>query len=122
MINQKKMENAMKINQGDNGVEKFFIDEIMIILEEKKISLSFIRVGISILAAQVFAISFLIATSKFYTLIEVMHMTIPFYFINVFLFLLALYLIISSLVQIKSYNRALLEYKKRSRHISNLME
>jgi hypothetical protein len=116
------MENAMKINQGDNGIEKFFIDEIMIILEEKKISLSFIRVGIGILAAQLFAISFLIATSKFYTLIEVMHMAIPFYFINVFLFLLALYLIINSFVQLKSYNRALSEYKKKSHHISNLME
>jgi hypothetical protein len=112
----------MKTNQGDNGIEKFIIDGIMIILEEKKISLSFIRVGISILAAQVFAISFLIATSKFYTLIEVMHMTIPFYDINGILFLLALYLIISSLIHIKSYNRALSEYKKRSHTISKLME
>ena len=44
--------------------------------------------------------------------IEVMHMTIPFYVINIFLFLLGFYLIISSLIHIKNYNRDIIEDKK----------
>jgi hypothetical protein len=71
----------MEIN--DKGSEnKEVIDEIRLLLDEKRTSISILSTGIFILLAQLLIYSILIATSKFYEIANVLHMIIPFYIVT----------------------------------------
>jgi uncharacterized membrane protein YdbT with pleckstrin-like domain len=106
----------------DSDYEVVIIDEIQILLEEKRTSLAVMRTGIAVFVIQMLASAFLIATSKTYQFLELIHMAIPFYMINLFLVALASYLIISSLIHIRRYDRIILGLKKKHRRISDLMD
>ena len=105
-----------------NEIEGVIINEIRVILEEKRTSLSVMRTGIAIFVVQIFIFGFLIATSKFYHFLEVMHMSIPFYIINACLMLLAYYLIVTSLIRIRRYDRSITELKRKHRRIAGFMD
>jgi uncharacterized membrane protein YdbT with pleckstrin-like domain len=104
----------------DPDYELVLINEIQLLLEEKRTSLAVMRTGIAILIIQLLISSFLIATSKSYQFLELIQVTIPFLVINIFLLVLASYLIISSLIHIRHYDRVILRLKKH-RRISDLM-
>jgi len=86
--------------------ERLLIDEVQLLLDEKRAFLSLMRTGIFILIAQLLIISILIATSRFYEIISVLHMIIPFYAINIALALLGCYLIIHAFFRIRHYDYA----------------
>jgi nitrogen fixation/metabolism regulation signal transduction histidine kinase len=102
--------------------ERVIIDDIQVLLEEKRTSLSVMRTGIAIFVVQIFIFGFLIATSKFYHFLEVMHMSIPFYIINACLMLLAYYLIVTSLIRIRRSDRSITELKRKHRRIAGFMD
>ena len=106
----------------NNEKEVILINEIQILLEEKRTSLAVMRTGIGVLVMQILVSGFLIATSKSYQFMQLLHMAIPFYVINAFLVVLGSYLIISSLIHIRRYDRIILAVKKRYRRISDLMD
>jgi len=106
----------------NNENEVVIINEIQILLEEKRTSLAVMRTGIGVLVVQILVSGFLIATSKSYQFMELLHMAVPFYLINAFLVVLGTYLIISSLIHIRRYDRIILAVKKRYRRISDLMD
>ena len=98
----------------DKGSEnKEAINEIRLLLDEKRTSISIMITGVAVLIAQLLIYSILIATSKFYEIVEVVHLIIPFYVINLALLILACYLIIHSLFRIRHFNRLILQVKKR---------
>jgi uncharacterized membrane protein YidH (DUF202 family) len=105
-----------------NENERVIIDDIQVLLEEKRTSLSVMRTGIAIFVVQIFIFGFLIATSKFYHFLEVMHMSIPFYIINACLMLLAYYLIVTSLIRIRRSDRSITELKRKHRRIAGFMD
>ena len=105
-----------------NETEHAVIDEIQLLLEEKRMSLSVVRTGIAIFVFQVLILGVLIATSKSYHFLEVMHMTVPFFLINACLTLLAYYLIISALLRIRGNDRIISQLKKKHRHIAEFMD
>ena len=106
----------------ENENERVIIEDIQVLLEEKRTSLMVMRTGIAIFVFQIFIFGFLIATSKFYHFLEVMHMSIPFYIINACLMVLAYYLIITSLIRTRRYDRIITELKKKHRRISGLID
>jgi len=71
---------------------------------------------------QILVSGFLIATSKSYQFMQLLHMAILFYVINAFLVVLGSYLIIKSLTHIRRYDRVILALKKRHGRISALMD
>ena len=105
----------------NNENERVIIDEVQVLLEEKRTSLSVMRTGIGIFIVQIIIFGILIAASKSYQFLEVLHMTIPFYVINGCLVLLAYYLIITSLIRIRRYDRLITGLKKKHRRIAELM-
>ena len=105
-----------------NETEHAIIDEIQMLLEEKRMSLSAIRTGIAIFVVQVLILGFMIATSKSYHFLEVMHMTVPFYLINACLMLLAYYLIINALLRIRGNDRIISHLKKKYRNIAEFID
>ena len=80
------------------------------------------RTGITILVIQILVSGFLIATSKSHPFPELLHMAIVFYALNGFLVVLGFYLITSSLVHIRRYDRTIVGLKRMHRRISDLMD
>ena len=109
-------------NSPGNDYEGVIINEIEMLLEEKRTSLAVMRTGIAIFVIQMLTAAFLIARSKTFVFLEIIHMAIPFYIINLFLVVLASYLVTSSLIHIRSYDRIIRGLKKRHRRISELMD
>lgn len=93
--------------------DRMVTDEIRLILDEKRTSISVLSTGIFILLAQITIQAVLIATSQFYKIVDVLHIAIPFYIINIALAGLSFYLIIHSLLRIRHYNHLIVRLKKK---------
>jgi hypothetical protein len=102
-------------------LENAILNEIQLLLEEKRTSLATMRTGIAVVVAQLLVLSILIATSKHYQFIEIMHLTIPFLIINGALFFLACYLVIRSLVRLHHCDRIILKLKAKNKRIAELV-
>ncbi len=81
------------------------INEAQLILAEKRTSLAVMRTGIAVLALPMSVTSLLIATSKYYTILNVLHFLIPLFGINTALVVLGIYLIRRSIVRMRAYDR-----------------
>jgi uncharacterized membrane protein YidH (DUF202 family) len=96
----------------DKEQDNLVIDELLALLQEKRTALAMIRIGIAALLAQLGILSFLIATSKYYVWMEVLHLMIPFTVLNLLILALALYFIFKSFIQIHRLDRQISRYKK----------
>lgn len=88
------------------------INEVQLILAEKRTSLAAMRTGIAVFALPLSVLSVLVATSKYYDFIQVLHMIIPLLTICACLVVLGAYLIIRSMIKIHHYDNIILEIKK----------
>ncbi len=91
----------------DPGV---LMDEVRLILAEKNTAFSLMRTGIAILALPLSIMSLLVATSKYYDVLQVLHFLIPIGILNLALVILSIYLIVRSMMHIHFYDKLL--YKK----------
>jgi hypothetical protein len=111
------------MNKNDNVTsDRKINDEIRLILDEKRTHISVLSTGIFILLAQITIQGVLIATSRLYKIVEVLHIIIPFYMINIALAVLSFYLIIHSLLRIRHYNRLIIRLKKRHSILSDFTD
>ena len=85
-------------------------------------ALATIRIGLAIFMTQIAMLAFLIATSRFYAWMEVLHLVIPFILLNLFALGVAGYFIIRSMIQIHQLERQVIRYKRNHGEISNLMD
>ena len=99
-------------NEFDENLDNLKTDEILLLLQEKRTLLSVIRIGISTIIAQISILGFLIATSRYYAWMEVLHLIIPFTVLNVLVFCVAAYFIIRPLIQLHLLDRDILRHKK----------
>ena len=97
----------------DEEQNKLVTDELLVFLQEKRTALAMIRIGIATVLAQLGILSFLIATSKYYAWMEVLHLLIPFTVMNLLLLAVATYFIFKSFIHIHRLDRQILRYKKR---------
>jgi len=88
------------------------VEEILVFLQEKRTVLRMIRIGISAVIAQISILGFLIATSKYYQWMQVMHLWIPFALLNLIVLGIAGYLIFGSLIRLHQLDRQILKYKE----------
>jgi len=94
--------------------EKFdsiVINEVQLLLAEKRTSLAVMRTGIAVLALPLSVIGLLIATSKYYNIFNVMHLVIPFAVLNLGLIVLGCYLITRAVIKMSCYDRHIHELK-----------
>ena len=111
MSEEKKMES-----------EGLIINEVQLILAEKRTSLAAMRTGIAVFALPLSVLSVLVATSKYYDFIQVLHMIIPLLIICAALVALGTYLIIRSMIKIHRYDNIILEIKKKDSQIAEFIE
>ena len=98
------------------------INEVNLILAEKRTSLAVLRTGIAVLALPLSVTSLLIATSKYYEIFHVLHFLIPLGLLNLSLVALGLYLIIHSVSRMKNYDRHIREIKLENSIIGKFIE
>lgn len=92
--------------------EGIAINEVQLILAEKRTSLAVMRTGIAVLALPMSVVSVLIATSKYYDVLHVLNLLVPLLFINLVLVVFGIYLIAQSAIRILHYDHLISEIKK----------
>ena len=97
----------------ETGYEGIIINEVQLLLAEKRTSLAAMRTGIAVFALPLSVLSVLIATSRYYDIIHVLHLLIPLLLISTALVLLGTYLIVRSIIKIRHYDRIILELKRK---------
>ena len=102
-------------------LDMLVLQEMQLLLAEKRTSLSTLRTGIAIFAFPVSILGVLIATSKSYEIHEVWHWLLPLLLINLGLIALAVYLIYQSVGRLRHYNRLIGQYKRQHARLNKLL-
>lgn len=101
---------------------ELIMNEVQLLLAEKRTSLSTMRTGIAVFALPLSVLSVLIATSRFYEIMHVMPLLIPILLISLALILLGGYLIIQAIIRIRRYDRLIMEIKREHSIISRFID
>ena len=102
--------------------DSIIINEVQLILAEKRTSLATMRTGIAVFALPLTVLSVLIATSKYYDIIHVLHLLVPLFLVCAALVLLGSYLIILSIIKIRHHDRIILELKRKHSRIADFID
>ena len=92
-------------------IDATIINEVQLILAEKRTSLAVLRTGIAVLALPLSVMSVLIATSKYYDVLKVLHFLIPLGVVNLVMIVFGIHLIIRSIIQMRHYDHLIREIK-----------
>jgi len=111
------LENSISLESGN-----IVINEAQLILAEKRTSLAVLRTGIAVLALPLSVASLLIVTSKYYDIIQVMHLFLPLMVLCTILSVLGAYLIIRSIVRIHHYDRLIKDLKHKYSLLAELVD
>lgn len=120
----------LSTDQGDTPSEQecefvpegMIINEVQLLLAEKRTSLSTLRTGITVFVLPLSVLSVLIATSKYYDVLQVMHLIIPLLVICVALVFLGSYLIIRAMIRMRHHDSLILQLKRKHRWIAEYID
>ena len=105
-----------------NKIDSIAINEVQLILAEKRTSLAVMRTGIAVLALPLSVMSVLIATSKYYDVLHVLHFLVPLGVLNIALIIFGAYLIIRSIIRMRHYDHLIHEIKLKHSVIGEFIE
>ena len=106
----------------EDTLDAVILNEVQLLLSEKRTSLSALRTGIAIFAFPLSVLSVLIATSGSYKPREVLHWLLPLVVLNVALVALAVYLIVHAIRRIRHYDRVIQEFKRQHSRLAQLLD
>jgi len=98
------------------------INEVQLLLAEKRTSLAVMRTGIAVLALPLSVMSVLIATSKYYDPLHVVHFLVPLGILNLALIILGAYLVVRSTIRMRHYDRLIHQIKLTHSVIGKFMD
>ena len=107
---------------GEKEPTGMIINEVQLILAEKRTFLAAMRTGIAVFALPLSVLSVLVATSKYYNFIHVIHFMIPLLIICGAMIFLGSYLIIRSILKIRHQDRIIMQIKGRSGKIAGFID
>lgn len=110
------------MNQENTQFNSIVINEAQLLLAEKRTSLALMRTGIAVLALPLSVMSLLIATSKYYDVLHVLHFLIPLGVLNFALIVFGFYLIIRSIIRMRHYDHLIHEIKLKHTVIGEFIE
>jgi uncharacterized membrane protein YidH (DUF202 family) len=102
-------------------LDMLILQEMQLLLAEKRTTLATLRTGIAIFAFPLSVLSVLIATSKSYDVHEVWHWLLPLLLLNLGLIALAVYLIFHALRRLRHYNQLIQQYKIKHARLNKLL-
>jgi uncharacterized integral membrane protein len=100
--------------------ETMLINEISLVLAEKRTSLSVMRTGLAVIALPLSVLSVLIVISRYYDPSKVMYLLGPLLGICAGLAVLGIYLILSALIRIRALNRVIAVLKSQNSSLREL--
>jgi hypothetical protein len=106
----------------ENDRESLIINEVQLLLAEKRTSLATMRTGIAVLILPLSVMSLLIATSRYYDIVHVMPLIVPVVALCAALTLLGSYLIIRSIIRLRHHDDHILSLKRKHSNIAEFME
>ena len=98
------------------------INEVQLILAEKRTSLAALRTGIAVFAIPLSIMGVLVATSRYYEILDVLHLFIPVMVMNVLLLGLGSYLVIRAIIKLRREDRMILDIKRKHSAISEFID
>ena len=98
------------------------INEVQLLLAEKRTTLASMRTGIAVFALPLSVLSVLIATSKYYDVLQVIHLLVPLLVLCAGLVVLGSYLIIRSINRTRHYDQLILELKRQHSKIAGFID
>jgi hypothetical protein len=104
------------------NTDSIAINEVQLVLAEKRTTLSVMRTGIAVLALPLSVMSVLIATSKYYDFLNVLHILIPLGLFNLALIVFGAYLIIHSIIRMRHYDLLIHQIKLKHSVIGEFIE
>ena len=104
------------------ALDSLLLGEIQLILAEKRTALSGLRTGIAIFALPLSVLSVLVATSKYYDALKVLHFLLPLLVLNLALVGLGSYLIIHSILRNRHFDRQIQELKRQHRALAEFID
>jgi uncharacterized membrane protein YidH (DUF202 family) len=110
------------LNDEKTEITSIAINEAQLVLAEKRTSLAVMRTGIAVLALPLSVMSVLIATSKYYDVIHVLHFLIPLGLVNFALIVFGAYLIIRSIIRMRHYEQLINEIKSKHSVIGEFID
>ena len=102
--------------------ETIIIGEIQLLLAEKRTSLAAMRTGIAVFALPITVMSVLIATSKYYDIVHVIHLLVPLLILCAALVFLGSYLIVRSMIRIHRHDKHIFEIKRKHSTIAEFID
>ncbi len=105
-----------------NESETVILNEIQLILAEKRTSLATMRTGITVFVMPLSVLSVLIATSRYYDVVHVKFLFIPLMILNCALILLGGYLIIRSVTRIHRHDQLIKRLKHKNSQFKDIID
>jgi len=102
--------------------ESKIINEVQLILAEKRTSLAAMRTGIAVFALPLSVLGVLIATSRYYNIAHVMYWLIPLLSLCAGLVLLGSYLVIRSMIKMRHYDHLIHEIKRKHSAVAEFID
>lgn len=99
--------NASELNELvlHNSIEQLPLQEVQLLLAEKRTSLSTLRRGIAVLVLPVSVVSFLVATSQFWDILDVPYLMAPLLAFCAALVGIGSYLVMRAVVRIHAFDQ-----------------
>lgn len=98
------------------------INEVQLILAEKRTSLASLRTGIAVFAIPLSILGVLVATSRFYDVLAVLHLFVAVMAISALLLALGAYLIIRAIIKLRREDRMISDIKRRHSVIAEFID
>ena len=105
----------------ENSQHSLVINEIMLLLAEKRTSLSSLRAGLGVVATPMSIIGFLVATSRFYNTLDVIHMLAPLWAACAVLSVVGMHIITRALLRIRRFDGRIEELKSKDAEVRALI-
>jgi uncharacterized membrane protein YidH (DUF202 family) len=110
------------LGQEKSEPDAIAINEVQLILAEKRTSLAVMRTGIAVFALPLSVLSVLIATSRYYDITKVLHFLIPLLLLNSVLVVFGAYLIVRSLISMRHQDRLIRGIKAKHSVIAEFID
>lgn len=114
-------ENDQDLLDSPSRIEGIVINEVQLLLAEKRTSLATMRTGIAVFTLPLSVLSILIATSRYYEITQVMPLLLPLLLICGALVLLGCYLVVRAIQRIRHQERLILAIKRRNGWIAEFL-
>lgn len=114
------MEDESMPSSAEMRREAILINNVTLLLAEKRTSLAVMRTGLAVLALPTSVVSVLIVISRYYDPMQVIYLLGPLLLLCVFLAVLGCYLIAKSLRRINHLNRMVVKVKQQNAHLRGL--